>query len=119
VGAVLRRVAIGGASRPPKPDVVNFCPAGHHEARTSFDWGDVMLKCVVLSAVVFGGLIAGDLTASAQQSPRQRCCIEMGGQWGNASQGRGGSTYCYGMGRGTRDAYYKCVEEKTFGKKKK
>jgi len=43
----------------------------------------------------------------------------MGGSWGNASQGRGGGAYCFGMGRGTRDAYYKCVEGKTFGKTKK
>jgi hypothetical protein len=78
-----------------------------------------MLRIVLLSAVVFGGLIASDLAASAQQSPRQKCCIEMGGSWGNASQGRGGGAYCFGMGRGTRDAYYKCVEGKTFGKTKK
>jgi hypothetical protein len=78
-----------------------------------------MLKFIVLSVVVFGGLIAGDVAASAQQSPRQSCCIQMGGRWGNASQGRGGSTYCFGMGRGTLDAYYKCVEGKTFGAKKK
>ena len=84
-----------------------------------FDRGGVMLRIVLLSAVVFGGLIASDLVASAQQSPRQKCCIEMGGSWGNASQGRGGGAYCFGMGRGTRDAYYKCVEGKTFGKTKK
>jgi hypothetical protein len=81
-----------------------------------------MRKFIVLSVVAFGGLLASDLAASAasaQQSPRQSCCIEMGGQWGNASQGRGGGAYCFGMGRGTRDAYYKCVEGKTFGKTKK
>jgi len=62
-----------------------------------------MLRIVVLSAVVFGGLIASDLMASAQQSPRQKCCIQMGGSWGNASQGRGGGAYCFGMGRGRVD----------------
>ena len=81
-----------------------------------------MLKFAVLSAVVFGGLVAGDMAASAasaQQSPRQSCCIEMGGRWGNARQGRGGGAYCYGLGRGVGDAFYKCVERKTFGKTKK
>ena len=77
-----------------------------------------MLKFAVLSVVVFGDLVAGDQAASAAQPPRQSCCIEMGGSWGNARQGRGGGAYCFGLGRGSGDAYYKCVERKTFGKKK-
>ena len=43
---------------------------------------------------------------------------QMVGRWGNARQGRGGGAYCFGLGRGSADAFYKCVERKTFGKKK-
>lgn len=66
---------------------------------------------------IAAGIMASNISiASAQKTPREACCLEMGGTW---SAGGNGSLYCYNLGRGRSDSFYKCVENKTFGKKSK
>ncbi|TAK46673.1 MAG: hypothetical protein EPO23_13485 [Xanthobacteraceae bacterium] len=79
------------------------------------------MRHFILSAIIFGGLLAGGSVSLAQQSvqsARQSCCTEIGGTYRNASASRANSTYCFGLSRGTVDAYYKCVERKSGGKAK-
>jgi len=66
--------------------------------------------------IAIGIMLSNTSIAPAQQTPRSVCCAEMGGVWRAA---RNGDLRCYSLGRGAADTYYKCVENKTFGKGKK
>jgi hypothetical protein len=73
----------------------------------------------VLLLITAAFLLAAGSNAMAKQisqSPRQSCCLEMGGQYRAARAGYGGAFYCYGLGRGRSDAYYMCVQKKMSGK---
>ncbi len=70
----------------------------------------VALLAIIALAVTGAG------SASAQQSmqsAREQCCKQMGGAWRRGSGGYSAGTYCYGLER-AMDAFYKCVEQKSF-----
>lgn len=71
-----------------------------------------MLNTIAAVAMI-SSLIGFAVTpASAQQTPRHRCCVQMHGEWRANSNGE---MRCHNV---VADAYYKCVETKTFGKSK-
>jgi hypothetical protein len=63
---------------------------------------------------IVAGLLAASLpigSIHAQSTPRSVCCSQMGGQW---KANRSGEMRCYGV---ASDPYYKCVAQRTSGKK--
>ena len=75
-----------------------------------------MIKATAYLAIVFGTVFAQASFAWAQMTPREQCCVQMGGQYRVDYRNRGDQKYCMGM-RGRADAYYKCVEQKMSGKR--
>ena len=71
------------------------------------------MKCTFILAMIVAmmSLVTLD-SASAQSTPRSVCCTQMGGRW---QANRLGEMRCFGV---DTNAYYKCVEQRTFGKKK-
>ncbi len=63
-------------------------------------------------------LLANGSSSWAQDAARRACCLEMGGVYGRTRGPAGAAAlYCYRLGRGTMDAYYRCVENKMAGKR--
>jgi hypothetical protein len=71
-----------------------------------------MLKTIAAAAMISSLIGFAVLPASAQQTPRQRCCVQMHGEWRANGYGE---MRCHHV---VADAYYKCVETKALGKSK-
>ena len=75
-----------------------------------------MIRAMGCVAIVFGTVFAHASMEWAQMTPREQCCVQMGGEYRADYRNRGDQKYCMRL-RGRADAYYKCVEQKMSGKR--
>jgi hypothetical protein len=68
-----------------------------------------MIKVIAVTLTAFAAVTVSNVSTFANEAARQKCCIEMGGQYVALAQ-RGGNRVCTGISRASADAYYKCVE---------